>query len=97
MPIFLQKSFGKAEDRCEIFARYIINNNTTVRDTAAYFGISKSTVHKDVTDRLCRKNPPLYGAVREVLEKNKSERHLRGGNATRLRYENLKSFGKINK
>ena len=97
MPTFLLKNYQNAEDRCEIFAKYIIDNNATVRDTAGYYGISKSTVHKDVTDKLSRKNPSLFGAVREVLEKNKSERHLRGGNATKLRYESLRDKEKINK
>ena len=91
MPIFLQDIFEKNDDRCEIFAKYIIDNGSTVRDTAAHFGISKSTVHKDVTEKLYRKNPTLYGAAREVLERNKSERHLRGGNATKLRYKNLRN------
>ncbi len=96
MQIFLRDKFFTVDERCELFARYIIENNATVRDTAAYYGISKSTVHKDVTERLRRKNPSLCGEVGEVLLKNKAERHLRGGNATKLRYENLKN-GKSNK
>ena len=90
MPLFSFKSICPGEDRCEIFARYITENNATVRDAAAFFDISKSTVHKDVTERLKKQNPSLYSAVREVLEKNKAERHIRGGDATRKRYEIIK-------
>ena len=77
-------------DRCEIIAKYIITNNSTVRSAAKYFGLSKSTVHKDITCHLEKINPPLFGAVREILDKNKSERHLRGGEATKQHYINLK-------
>lgn len=73
-------------ERCEEMAQYLIDNQTTVRDTAAKFGISKSTVHKDVTERLSHVNPGLSCEVRDLLEKNKSERHLRGGEATRKKY-----------
>ncbi|MBE6617761.1 MAG: sporulation transcriptional regulator SpoIIID [Ruminococcaceae bacterium] len=66
--------------------RYIIENNCTVREAAAWFGISKSTVHKDVTDKLQRSNPGLYKEVKTILDKNKAERHLRGGEATRIKY-----------
>lgn len=67
-------------------ANYIYENNATVRDTAKKFGISKSTVHKDVTERLKIFNPAVYEGVRRVLEKNKAERHLRGGYATKQKY-----------
>ena len=67
-------------------ARYIIDNNTTVRQAAKHFGISKSTVHKDVTERLVQVNQPLAAEVRKVLDVNKQERHLRGGLATREKY-----------
>ena len=73
-------------ERCITFAHYIIEHRATVRATAAQFGISKSTVHKDVTFRLRSVNPSLYSGVRAVLEKNKSERHIRGGMATREKY-----------
>lgn len=76
--------------RCELLADYLIRNNTTVRATALYFGISKSTVHKDLTERLCKTNPPLFSAVKAVLDKNKAERHLRGGEATKRKYLSLK-------
>ena len=74
------------KSRCERFAEYMIDNNSTVRATAAHFGTSKSTVHKDVTERLIQVNPSLGKRVKRILEKNKSERHLRGGNATRKKY-----------
>ncbi len=90
MPIFSKKEFKTCYDRCEMFAKYIIENNATVRETAAYFGISKSTVHKDVTEKLYMQSISLYEAVRKILDINKSERHLRGGSATKRRYENLK-------
>ncbi|MBR2340232.1 MAG: sporulation transcriptional regulator SpoIIID [Clostridia bacterium] len=73
-------------ERCEIFARYMIDNNATVRATASRFLISKSTVHKDVTSRLKITNPVLYSEVKKVLIKNKEERHLRGGEATKQKY-----------
>ena len=73
-------------ERCEVFGEYIINYSATVRATAARYGISKSTVHKDITTKLRFQNPALYRAVREVLRINKSERHLRGGEATRQKY-----------
>ena len=67
-------------------ATYIIENNATVRQTAKQFGISKSTVHKDVTDRLMQINPTLAKEARCVLDVNKSERHIRGGMATKEKY-----------
>ena len=67
-------------------ARYIIDNNTTVRQAAKHFGISKSTVHKDVTERLAQVNPSLAAATRKVLDINKSARHIRGGRATKEKY-----------
>ena len=67
-------------------ARYILQTSDTVRGTADVFGISKSTVHKDVSERLPRINKELADEVRNVLERNKAERHLRGGEATRKKY-----------
>jgi putative DeoR family transcriptional regulator (stage III sporulation protein D) len=67
-------------------AEYIMETGFTVRQTAQVFGVSKSTVHKDVTERLPQINANLAGDVRKILEKNKAERHLRGGEATRLKY-----------
>jgi putative DeoR family transcriptional regulator (stage III sporulation protein D) len=74
------------EERAINIANYIIDNNATVRQTAKQFGISKSTVHKDVTDRLMQINPALAKEARKVLDVNKSERHIRGGLATREKY-----------
>ena len=74
------------EERAIDIANYIIENNATVRQTAGQFGISKSTVHKDVTERLEQINPSLAAQARKVLDVNKSERHIRGGLATREKY-----------
>ena len=74
------------EERAINIANYIIDNNATVRQTAKQFGISKSTVHKDVTDRLMQINPALAKEARKVLDVNKSERHIRGGLAKREKY-----------
>ena len=74
------------EERVLLIARYIIDNNATVRQAAKHFGISKSTVHKDCTDRLRQINPALAKEVRNVLEVNKQERHIRGGLATKEKY-----------
>lgn len=74
------------KERCVILGTYIVENRATVRKAAARYGISKSTVHKDVTEILRHVNPTLYGEVAKVLEQNKSERHLRGGEATRRRH-----------
>ncbi len=75
------------EDRAVVLGEYIIDTGATVRATAKVFKISKSTVHKDVTERLYHINRELYSRVKEVLEKNKSERHIRGGLATRKKYK----------
>ena len=78
------------EERVLESARYIVNNKATVRNCAKQFGISKSTVHKDVSERLLEINPAMAGMVRDVLDKNKSERHIRGGMATREKYRRVK-------
>lgn len=75
------------EERAMGIANYIIENNATVRQTAKAFGVSKSTVHKDVTERLVQINPTLAREARKVLDVNKSERHIRGGMATREKYQ----------
>ena len=75
--------------RATILGEYIKQNGATVRHTAGVFNISKSTVHKDVTERLKMKNPALYGEVKKVLEINKNERHIRGGMATRKKYKGV--------
>lgn len=74
------------EERAIEIANYIIENNATVRQTAKAFGISKSTVHKDVTERLTQINASLASEARKVLDTNKSERHIRGGLATKEKY-----------
>ena len=74
------------EERAVEIADYIIENNATVRQTAKQFRISKSTVHKDVTERLLQINPSLAREARKVLDMNKAERHIRGGMATREKY-----------
>lgn len=74
-------------DRAVILGEYILDTGATVRAAAKVFRISKSTVHKDVTERLRYDNPQLYRRVREVLEKNKQERHIRGGMATKRKYK----------
>ena len=78
------------EERVLELARYIINTNSTVRAAAKKFRVSKSTVHKDVTERLLELNPGLAAEVKEVLESNKAERHLRGGMATKEKYQHAK-------
>ena len=75
------------EERARRLAVYMIENGGTVRSAAQQFGISKSTVHKDLCDLLPRASPALYAQVRQLLERNKSERHIRGGLATRKKYE----------
>ena len=74
-------------DRAVILGEYILDTGATVRAAAKVFRISKSTVHKDVTERLRYDNPQLYRRVRKVLEKNKQERHIRGGMATKRKYK----------
>lgn len=79
------------EERAVSIAEYIIENKTTVRQTAKKFGVSKSTVHMDVTSRLPKINSALANEAKEILAVNKSERHLRGGLATREKYLHKKS------
>ena len=74
------------EERVLLIAHYIIENNATVRQAAKHFGISKSTVHKDTTERLEQLNPTLAQNARKVLNINKSQRHIRGGMATKEKY-----------
>lgn len=78
------------EERAKILAIYIIETKSTVRQTAKKFNISKSTVHKDVAERLEKINPSLANEAKKVLEQNKEERHIRGGLATKLKYESKK-------
>ena len=76
-------------DRAQLLGNYIVETGATVRAAAARFNISKSTVHKDVTTRLEHECPGLYIEVKRVLEQNKSERHIRGGMATRKKYKGI--------
>lgn len=80
--------------RCNILANYIVDNKATVRQTAKIFNVSKSTVHIDVTKRLSLINPSLAKKVAVVLEENKAQRHIRGGEATRQKYIKLKQVNK---
>ena len=75
------------EERAIELGEYIVENNTTVRATAKKFGISKSTVHSDVSERLRKASPALYSEVRKVLDTNKAQRHIRGGQATKEKYK----------
>ena len=81
------------KERSEILAKYVIETGDTVRGCASKFGISKSTVHKDLTQKLRYINKGMYEEVKEILEKNKSERHIRGGEATRNKYLRKKEQG----
>lgn len=76
------------QDRAIRLATYISKQKTTIRKTALYFGISKSTVYKDISERLKYINMPLYNKVKKILKMNKSQRHIRGGLATKIKYQN---------
>lgn len=78
---------GRIEERCQEIADYVIETKATVRQTAERFCISKSTVHKDLTERLVRVNAAKAKRVRQVLDYNKRERHIRGGMATKMKYQ----------
>lgn len=77
---------GNPEERAVLLAQYVLEHSATVRSAAKKFGISKSTVHKDITERLKHQNRALYLQVQQVLSINKAQRHLRGGMATRQKY-----------
>ena len=77
------------EERATKIAKYIVEKKATVRGASKVFGVSKSTVHKDITVRLEKINPLLYEDVRKVLDLNKKERHIRGGTSTKEKYKNL--------
>ena len=80
-------------ERCVVLGEYLLEHAATVRSAARVFGISKSTVHKDVTERLRHVNNSLWMQVQELLNKNKQERHLRGGEATRQKYTAVRQIG----
>ena len=77
------------EERARRLAEYIIEHDSTVRAAAKQFGVSKSTVHKDVTERLKKQDSALWAQAKAVLERNKAERHIRGGIATRIKYKGV--------
>lgn len=83
-------SFDNHAKRCEMLGRYLVEHGSTVRETAAHFDISKSTVHKDIREKLKKENYSLYISATSVLDRNKKERHLRGGMATKNKYLKLK-------
>ncbi len=87
------KYISSEKERCVILASYLVENKSTVRAVASKFGISKSTVHKDITKNLKGINHPLYCEVQDVLAKNKQERHIRGGEATKNKYK--QSAGRV--
>lgn len=78
------------EERAVSLAHYIIDSKDTVRGAAAKFGVSKSTVHKDLSERILKINPSLAIEVRKILNENKAERHIRGGLATKLKYSQIR-------
>ena len=84
--------YGKLSERAISEGEYIVENNATVRSTAAVFGVGKSTVHKDVTVALKEIDANLYGEFKKVIEKNLSERHIRGGLATKLKNEKIREL-----
>ncbi|HHZ06998.1 MAG TPA: sporulation transcriptional regulator SpoIIID [Clostridiales bacterium] len=86
---------GIVEKRAVELGQYILEQKTTVRSAAKKFGVSKSTVHKDVSERLKYVNPQLYRQVKSILEINKAQRHIRGGMATKQKYQHLDEEGKL--
>lgn len=86
-----EKMWETKQERCVSLGEYIVKNNATVRNAAKLFGVSKSTVHQDITSRLEKVNPALYKKVRQVLEVNKQERHIRGGQSTKKKYSEMKA------
>lgn len=83
------KEINSIEERAIVLAQYIIDSKDTVRGAAKKFGVSKSTVHKDIASRLLKINYSLAMEVRKVLDENKAERHIRGGMATKLKYTHI--------
>lgn len=83
------KDIDSIEERAVVLAQYIIDTKDTVRGAAKKFGVSKSTVHKDIASRLLKINYSLAMEVRKVLDENKAERHIRGGMATKLKYSHI--------
>lgn len=79
------------EERVLEVAKYIIESKATIRKTAKVFGVSKSTIHKDMTERLPKINPQIAREAKNVLDLNKAERHIRGGKATRMKYKSIEA------
>ena len=77
------------EERVLEVAKYIIDSKATIRKTAKVFGVSKSTIHKDMTERLPKINPQIASDAKNILDFNKAERHIRGGKATKMKYKTL--------
>ena len=92
MGVFIMKGIT-IEERAVNLAHYIVDSKDTVRGAAKQFGVSKSTVHKDVSERLIKINPALAVEVRAILDENKAERHIRGGLATKLKYSSMRKLG----
>ena len=86
------RKFDSAKERCLLVGEYLVDRSSTVRETAKQFGISKSTVHKDIREKLLKVNKKLYDEAVKVLNKNKEERHIRGGIATKNKFLTLKSL-----
>ena len=84
------KDVTSIDERAIILAQYIIDSKDTVRGAAKKFGVSKSTVHKDLSERILKINPSLAHEVRQILDENKAERHIRGGMATKAKYSHLR-------
>ena len=84
---YLMMYIASSKERCVVLATYLVENKATVRAVATKFGISKSTVHKDITSSLEKVNKPLFLEARKILEQNKQERHIRGGEATKRKYQ----------
>lgn len=82
--------YNNIEERCIKLGKYVVENKATVRETAKNFCVSKSTVHKDITEKLSKVDFSLYEEVEKILQLNKSERHIRGGEATRRKYEKVR-------
>ena len=87
----------QGKERCEAIAEFVIETEATVRFAALHFGVSKSTVHKDLSQKLKYFNQNMYEEVKKILEKNKNERHIRGGEATRKKYLTEKPMKKSKK
>ena len=88
-------STAEEKERCIKLAEYLIENRSTVRATAKFFGISKSTVHKDISEKLPHIQMQLYRDAKKILDQNKAERHIRGGQATKDKYTTLHSRSKM--